>query len=86
MRASMVERARAQAEDRLAELPRRLGHLRGVADAAHRLVAQLGPAESESVMAATWLHDIGYSSSVTVAGFHPVDGAESARTQGFPER
>lgn len=84
MSAAMVERARVVAEERLAGLPRRLTHVRGVAVAAEGLVARLDLAESSSVVAAAWLHDVGYAPSVRVTGFHPVDGAVFVRAEGFP--
>jgi hypothetical protein len=37
------------------------------------------------LVAAAWLHDIGYAPSVQVTGFHPIDGAIFARRQGFDE-
>lgn len=34
---------------------------------------------------AAWLHDIGYAPSLTVTGFHPLDGAHFLRKEGAPE-
>ncbi|WP_392507516.1 HDIG domain-containing metalloprotein [Naumannella halotolerans] len=39
----------------------------------------------DSVVAAAWLHDIGYASELRVTGFHPLDGANYLRGQGFDE-
>jgi putative nucleotidyltransferase with HDIG domain len=85
MDATMVDRARALAEERLAGLPRRLAHVRGVAAAAERLAVRLDSTESDCVVAAAWLHDVGYSESVRATSFHPVDGAAFVLAQGFPE-
>ncbi|ETB45481.1 phosphohydrolase, partial [Mycobacterium avium 10-5560] len=35
------------------------------------------------LVAAAWLHDIGYAPSVRRTGFHPLDGAEFVRSAGF---
>jgi hypothetical protein len=37
------------------------------------------------LVAAAWLHDIGYAPSVRRTGFHPLDGAMFARSAGFGE-
>jgi HD domain len=42
-------------------------------------------ATADCLVAAAWLHDIGYAPSVRVTGFHPVDGAFFARREGFDE-
>jgi hypothetical protein len=38
------------------------------------------------LLAAAWLHDIGYAPSVRVTGFHPLDGARYLREHGWPSR
>jgi HD superfamily phosphodiesterase len=38
------------------------------------------------LIAAAWLHDVGYSNVVASTGFHPLDGARWLRSQGFDER
>ena len=55
-----------------------------VAAQAERLSAIPGVA-SQVLVAAAWLHDIGYAPSLRVTGFHPVDGATFARREGFDE-
>jgi hypothetical protein len=70
-----VAEARLVAETRLASMPRRLAHVRGVAAAASGLVAGLDDAQATAVVAASWLHDVGYAPSVKRTGFHPLDGA-----------
>lgn len=40
----------------------------------------------EHVAAAAWLHDIGYSPTLAVTGFHPLDGATWLLNHGAPER
>jgi putative nucleotidyltransferase with HDIG domain len=71
--------AEALARDLLAqELPRRWAHTQGVAGRARELAEVLG-SEAELVEVAGWLHDIGYASTITVTGFHPLDGARHLR-------
>jgi hypothetical protein len=74
------------ARDLLVEaLPRRWAHSQGVAAAARALAPVLGR-HADIVIAAAWLHDIGYAPAVHGCGFHPLDGAgffatSSARTR-----
>lgn len=76
MRADLVDQARGVAERLLAEvLPQRWAHTVGVADRAERLSAVLGPVQAETIVAAAWLHDIGYAPGLADTGFHPIDGA-----------
>ncbi|WP_433018117.1 HD domain-containing protein [Kribbella sp. CA-294648] len=77
----MISSAEAQlvARDLLAEeLPRRWAHTQGVAGRARELTRVLGP-DAELIEVAAWLHDIGYSSTLVVCGFHPLDGARYLR-------
>ncbi|TXJ85430.1 HD domain-containing protein [Streptomyces lavendulae] len=75
------------AEAMLAEpLPRRWAHSLGVAKRARSLSPILGR-DSELLEAAAVLHDVGYSPSIAVTGFHPLDGARFLREQeGADER
>jgi len=71
--------ARGLARRLLAEpLPRRWAHTRGVATQAARLAPVLGE-DADLVVAAAWLHDIGYAPELVVTGFHPLDGARYLR-------
>ena len=73
--ASIVDYAEAVAFDLLADsLSRRCAHTVGVAAAADRFARTLAPHCAERVVAAAWLHDIGYAPDL-VASFHPIDGA-----------
>ncbi|MBN9110885.1 MAG: HD domain-containing protein [Pseudonocardia sp.] len=67
-------------------LPRRWAHARGVAGRARTLAADLPRADACTLVAAAWLHDVGYGPTVVRTGFHPLDGARHARALGFPER
>ncbi|HEU5161341.1 MAG TPA: HD domain-containing protein [Streptosporangiaceae bacterium] len=67
------------AESLLADaLPRRWRHSQGVARTARSLAGVLGD-RADLLEAAAWLHDIGYSPSLDVTGFHPLDGARYLR-------
>ena len=74
------------ATQHLAEgLPRRFRHVQGVARQAERIAAVVG-ADGELLVAAAWLHDIGYAPELADAGFHPLDGARFLRRQGADGR
>jgi len=78
----MTEASWAQqiARDLLAEqLPRRWAHVQGVAAVAMSLTPVLRD-KAELIIAAAWLHDIGYSPTIASTGFHPLDGARYLRT------
>lgn len=66
----------------LATLPERLAHVAGVARTA---ATQTSVAEIGELIAAAWLHDIGYASSIAFTGFHPLDGARFLQAVGYPD-
>ncbi|PRY30894.1 HD domain-containing protein [Pseudosporangium ferrugineum] len=74
-----IEHARHLARQLLAEsIPRRWSHSQGVgrkAEAVARLVGDEGPA----LVAAAWLHDVGYAPDLVVTGMHQLDGARYLR-------
>ncbi|MGW4593640.1 three-helix bundle dimerization domain-containing protein [Amycolatopsis thermoflava] len=83
----LVDWARGTAEILLAgELPRRWRHTRGVAGRAGEVSAVLPPAERAVLVAAAWLHDIGYASPVSATGLHSLDGARFLARLGVPSR
>jgi hypothetical protein len=59
-------------------LPRRWAHVQGVAATAWTLAPVLG-SDADLMIAAAWLHDIGYAPLVAGSGFHPLDGARYLR-------
>jgi len=61
-----------------AALPRRWAHTQGVAERAASLRPVLG-ARTDTLIAAAYLHDIGYAPSLVDTGFHPLDGARYLR-------
>lgn len=64
-------------------LPRRWAHVQGVARQAESVATALG--EPGTLIAAAWLHDIGYAPAVKDTGFHPLDGARYLRRLGVDE-
>ncbi len=59
-------------------------HVKGVAELAMQLRDKdLGL--SDAVVAAAWLHDVGYAPDLVETGFHPIDGARWLRMEGVPE-
>jgi hypothetical protein len=64
-----------------AELPRRWRHVRSVARRARWAGKQLSL--SDDLVAAAWLHDIGYAPELVDTGFHPLDGARYLRRIGI---
>lgn len=78
--------ARAESAAILAgTLPRRWNHVQHVAARALTL-ADLLAADAELVVAAAWLHDVGYAPDLAASGFHPLDGARYLRRQGADDR
>jgi hypothetical protein len=77
-----VDDAAALAESLLAEaLPRRWRHVRSVARRARWVGKQLSL--PDDLVAAAWLHDIGYAPELVETGFHPLDGARYLRRHGI---
>lgn len=66
-------------------LPRRWRHVQAVAARVERLSGLPG-VSGEVLVAAAWLHDIGYALRLAATGFHPLDGAKFLRTEGAKQR
>lgn len=74
-----VEWAYGLAKDLLATaLPRRWAHTQGVAERAESLAGILG-ADTDTLIAAALLHDIGYAPDLVDTGMHQLDGARYLR-------
>jgi putative nucleotidyltransferase with HDIG domain len=79
--------ARNTARRLLAEqLPRRWSHTAGVARRAEQVARALPVEEQDLLVAAAWLHDIGYAAELTDTGLHSLDGAEYLLRAGVPRR
>ena len=81
----LVEWAATEAAARLRPLGRRYTHVHQVA----RRASEIGPVtvgqQTDFLIAASYLHDIGYAPELAVTGFHPLDGGRFVRDMGFPE-
>lgn len=73
MRGDRVDWARAQAEQFMSTLGRRWAHVQAVGARAASLPFEGG--DRELLVAAAYLHDIGYAPEIAATGFHPLDGA-----------
>ena len=60
--------------DRSPFLEARWPHVQAVAEKAMRLAPAYGT-DGDVLVAAAWLHDIGYAPELAETGFHPLDGA-----------
>jgi hypothetical protein len=49
------------------------------------LAITVPPTAVDTLVAAAWLHDIGYGSPAWESGFHPLDGALYLRREGWPK-
>jgi putative nucleotidyltransferase with HDIG domain len=65
--------------------PGRLHHSEAVAARARNLSITVPDSETELLIAAAWLHDIGYASALHDTGFHPLDGARYLRETGWDD-
>jgi HD superfamily phosphodiesterase len=74
--------AEQQAAEYLSPLGNRWLHTQGVVAQALRVSVILDPADQPYLVAAAWLHDVGYSPRLHQTGFHPIDGARWLRSQG----
>ncbi|MFG3298857.1 HD domain-containing protein [Micromonospora chersina] len=61
-------------------------HVRRVAKKAALVAASAGEEDSSMLLAAAWLHDIGYSPEVMETGLHALDGGRWLRRRGFHDR
>jgi putative nucleotidyltransferase with HDIG domain len=84
--AADVARARALAGSLLIALPDRWQHTMAVAARAEELTGAVAPDDRQVLLAAAWLHDVGYSADIATTGFHPRDGARFLDREGWPPR
>ncbi|CAM06168.1 metal dependent phosphohydrolase [Saccharopolyspora erythraea NRRL 2338] len=81
----LVPRAATIAEHFVRPLGRRWLHVQAVAERAHELSHAVPAADRDMLVAAAWLHDIGYSPEIGHTGFHPLDGARYLQAEDWPE-
>jgi HD superfamily phosphodiesterase len=80
---AVVSWAAREAGTRLAPLGDRWRHVEGVAARARWVIPILPPADQHCLVAAAYLHDIGWAPELVETGFHPIDGARWVRHQGL---
>lgn len=68
------------------ELPTRWAHTCGVAGRAEQIAPAFDPGQRDVLVAAAWLHDIGYATALTATGMHQIDGARYLVGRGVPFR
>lgn len=84
MAANLAERARELAGQLMADHTERLSHLAGVAARSASLGSGLPDDQLDTLVAAAWLHDIGYLPALRRSGFHPLDGALYLNERDWP--
>jgi putative nucleotidyltransferase with HDIG domain len=84
---ALTDAAADLAERYLAEqLPRRWSHVQAVAAKARMSARILDGPDADVLVAAAWLHDIGYAPELVQTGLHALDGARALASLGWPTR
>jgi len=81
----IVDEARWLAARLLCGSGTRWQHARAVAGRAASVAPALRPDQRPLLIAAAWVHDIGYAEAARRTGFHPLDGALYLRERNWPE-
>jgi putative nucleotidyltransferase with HDIG domain len=79
-----VKHAAQLAERFVAPLGRRWRPVQAVALRAAELAVAVAEPDRKTLVAAAWLHDIGYATAISRTQFHPLDGAQYLREEGWP--
>ncbi|HZM66303.1 MAG TPA: HD domain-containing protein [Nakamurella sp.] len=83
----MIADARALAKKLLRKgSAERWSHTRGVASRAVEVAPTVSADDRSVLIAASWLHDIGYAPALQNTGFHPLDGGLYLRAEGWDDR
>ncbi|MFJ8582366.1 HD domain-containing protein [Micromonospora sp. NPDC093277] len=82
----LIAQARQFAADLLDFPPpaQRWSHVQAVGRRASELSVTVEPVERDLLVAAAWLHDIGYVPGLVATGFHSLDGARYLQLTGYP--
>lgn len=81
-----VDAARELVEETMGRGTDRWLHAQGAADAARRVLPSIHPDDHDLLIAAAWLHDVGFGHPNPPTGLHSLDGAYLLRDKGWPER
>ena len=76
---SLASWARNQADRLLSPLGNRWLHVQQAAEQARRVAAVVPCGDRDLLVAAAYLHDVGYAPALAQTGFHPLDGARWLR-------
>jgi hypothetical protein len=76
---SLASWARNQADRLLCPLGNRWLHVQQAAEQARRVATVVPPDDRDLLVAAAYLHDVGYAPTLAQTGFHPLDGARWLR-------
>src|SRR5689334_8725082 len=79
---NIIDWALEQARSFLLPLGNRVLHVQGVVARAREIGQIFDEDEKAYLIAAAYLHDIGYAPPLRKTGFHPIDGAYYLRSQG----
>ena len=82
----LVLAARDLAAELLGDLGDRWLHTQGVADRAGFTTATVPETDRPALIAAAWLHDIGYAAPLRRSTFHPLDGACYLQERSWPDQ
>ncbi len=85
MAGPLADAAESLAVELVAQEPMRLRHLAAVAARCAALSVTVDEADADALVAAGWVHDIGYLPHLSQTGFHPLDGALYLRDTGWPD-
>ncbi len=80
----LAEEAQQLAERLVKPLGRRWRHVQAVALRAAQIDRAVTPPHRTILIAAAWLHDIGYSPDIGHTKFHPLDGARYLQQEDWP--
>lgn len=80
--ASELSWAEQVAERLLEPLGSRWRHTLGVVERARTVAGALEADKADVLVAATYVHDVGYAPELAQTGFHPLDGARFLRDAG----
>jgi hypothetical protein len=82
----LIETAPDMARELLKQLPDRLAHTEAVARKAEEVSVVFEADQAADLVAAAWLHDIGYAQWLVGEGMHALDGGWFLQERKFPER
>ena len=80
---SLLHRSAERAESLLSPLGNRWLHVQGVVERARQIGGAFNEDDRCCLIAAAYLHDIGYAPALKQTGFPPIDGARYLRSLGY---